>query len=110
MKKLSSNLKKEEVALSKGYMRWYRAVDNEIRLFVNEKAVNEQGLLLNKIYWKENRGILCVDGIEYAAKFYEAYKDYKVRFYIKAEIGALYSEYEVEKWGLCDRGIEVIFK
>lgn len=110
MKKLSSNLKKEEIALSKGYMRWYRVVDNEIRLFVNEKALSEQGLLLNKIYWKENRGILCVDGIEYATKFYEAYKHYKLRFYIKAEVGALYSEYEVDSWGLCDRGIEVIFK
>ena len=35
MKKLRSNLKKEEIAGSKGYMKWYRTFDNEIRVFVN---------------------------------------------------------------------------
>ena len=33
MKKLRTNLRKEDIALSKGYMRWYRVVENEVRLF-----------------------------------------------------------------------------
>ena len=40
IKKLRTNLKKEDIALSKGYMRWYRVVEDEVRLFINERAVN----------------------------------------------------------------------
>ena len=41
MKKLRTNLKKEDIALSKGYMRWYRVVEDEVRLFINERAVDK---------------------------------------------------------------------
>lgn len=108
MNKLRTNLKKEEIALSKGYMRWYRVVEEEVRLFINERATNEKKEVLNKIYWRENRAELCVDGLEYAKKFYEAHKHLKVKLFVKADTVALYSEYEVERWGLNDNGIEVI--
>ena len=36
MKKLRSNLRKEEIAMSKGYMRWYRVIEDEVRLFINQ--------------------------------------------------------------------------
>ena len=32
----------------------------------------------------------------------------KVKLFIKADAGILYSEYEVKSWGLNDKGIEVI--
>ena len=61
MKKLRSNLKKEEIAGSKGYMKWYRTFDNEIRLLQEfkenleiisrtvEGAMNEMSLGINEI-------------------------------------------------------------
>ena len=39
MKKIGENLRKEQIAECKGYMRWYRVIDGELRLFVNEKAL-----------------------------------------------------------------------
>lgn len=107
-KKIRENLKKEHIAGSKGYMKWYRVFDNELRLFVNEKALNENNEKLNIIYWRENRAILCVDGLEYSKKFYEKHKELDVKFFVKSDVGALYSEYAVKSFGLCDRGIEVI--
>ena len=110
MKKLRSNLKKEEIALTKGYMKWYRVVENVLRLFINEKALNDNNELLNKIYWKENRAELCVNGYDYSVNFYEKFKDYSLKVFVKSDIGALYSEYEVESWGVNERAIEVKFK
>ena len=49
MKKLRTNLRKEDIALSKGYMRWYRVVENEVRLFINERALNNNKEAVNKI-------------------------------------------------------------
>ncbi|HEY5576094.1 MAG TPA: hypothetical protein VIK34_05190 [Clostridiaceae bacterium] len=109
MIKLRSNLKKEDIALSKGYMRWYRVVGDEIRLFVNERAVNENEGLLNKIDYKKNTAELCIDGLEYATKFYEDHKQLKIKFFAKPDGVALYSEYEVKDWGLNEKGIEIIF-
>ena len=87
MKKLRTNLRKEDIALSKGYMRWYRVVENEVRLFINE---------------------LCIDSFDYSKNFYEKHKNLEVKLFIKADAGTLYSEYEVKSWGLNDKGIEVI--
>lgn len=108
MKKLRTNLKKEEIALVKGYMRWYRVVENELRLFVNERAVNKNKEIINKIYWKESRAALCVESLEYAENFYNNHKNLEVKLFIKSDAGALYSEYEVKSWGLNHEGIEVI--
>ena len=108
MKKLRSNLKKEEIAGSKGYMKWYRTFDNEIRLFVNERALNENNEPLNKILWKENKALLCIGGMEYNKDFYGKFKDYTVKFFVKSDMGALYSEYEVKEWFLGEEAIEVI--
>ena len=96
MKKLRTNLKKEDIALSKGYMRWYRVVEDEVRLFINERAVNNNKEAVNKIYWKENRAELCIDSFDYSKKFYEKHKNLEVKLFIKADAGTLYSEYEVK--------------
>lgn len=108
MKKLRSNLKKEEIAGSKGYMKWYRTFDNEIRLFVNERALNEKNEVLNKVLWKENKALLCIGSTEYNKNFYEKFKAYTVKFFVKSDVGALYSEYEVKEWFLGEEAIEVI--
>ena len=55
MRKLRDNFKKEEIAGSKGYMKWYRAFDNEVRLFINERFLNSNNEIVNKIFWRENR-------------------------------------------------------
>ena len=109
MKKLRTNLTKEKIALSKGYMRWYRVVENEVRLFINERAKNYKDEFVNKIYWKENRAELCIDVFEYSKKFYEEHKDLDVKFFVKLDTGALYSEYEIIEWRLNQNGIEIIF-
>lgn len=105
MKKLRSNLRKEDIALVKGYMRWYRVVEDEVRLFINEKATNYKEELVNKIYW---RAELCIDVFDYAKKFYEDHKHLEVKLFVKSDVGALYSEYEVKEWGLNEKGIELI--
>ena len=74
MKKLRTNLRKEDIALSKGYMRWYRVVENEVRLFINERAVNNNKEAVNKIYWKDSRAELCIDSFDYSKNFYEKHK------------------------------------
>ncbi|MDO4535768.1 MAG: FimB/Mfa2 family fimbrial subunit [Clostridium perfringens] len=108
MKKLRSDLKKEDIALTKGHMKWYRVVEDEIRLFINEKAVNNKSFN-NKIYWKENRGELSVEDLESSKKFYDKNKHLNIKVFIKNDSGTLYSEYKVKNWGLSDTGIEVIF-
>lgn len=40
MRKIGEPLKKEKVAGCKGYMKWYRVIEDELRLFINEKALN----------------------------------------------------------------------
>ena len=50
MKKLRSNLRKEEIAMSKGYMRWYRVIEDEVRLFINESGKSDNNIGLNKLY------------------------------------------------------------
>lgn len=108
MKKLRDNLKKEEIAGSKGYMKWYRAFDNEVRLFINERCLNANNEIVNKIFWKENRALICIGANEDNKWFYEKYKDYDAKFFVKSDVGALYSEYEIKEWYLVESGIEVI--
>lgn len=107
MKKLRSNLKKEEIALSKGYRKWFRVVDNEIRLFINEKERNDDKKLISKIYWKENRAELCIGNLEGGQKFYEDHKHLDVKFFVKADIETIYSEYEVLGWNFNGNGVQV---
>ena len=109
MKKLRNNLKKEEIASSKGYMKWYRAFDNEVRLFINERCLNANNEIVNKFFLKENRALICIGANENNRWFYEKYKDYYAKFLVKSDVGALYSEYEVKEGYLVENGIEVIF-
>ena len=107
MKILQRGLKKEEIAQAKGYMRWYRVIDNEMRLFVNESFRNHEGEIGNKIDYKNNKAYLCMADLEYSRMFYNKNKHYKVRLYVKSEVGSLYNEYEVIDWYLSDKGLEL---
>lgn len=110
MREIRENLKKEEIALCKGYMRWYRVIEDELRLFVNADKTNDEGKFLNKIYWDENRAELCINDMEYCNKFYERFKQLNIRIFIRFNEKPLYSEYEVKDWGINNKGIEVKFK
>lgn len=110
MKKLASNLKKEDIAMAKGFMQWCRVVEGELRLFVNEKQKSQDGVLHNKIDWKNNIAYLCINDFEYSKDFYEKNKEYKVRMFVKADVGALYSEYAVKSWYLGEKSLEVIME
>ena len=110
MKKLATNLKKEEIAMAKGYMQWYRLVEGELRLFINEKQKNDEGILHNIIDWKNNIAYLCINDFEYSKGFYEKNKNYKVRIFVKANAGNLYSEYAVKSWSLGEKSLEVIME
>lgn len=107
MKKLRVNLKKQEIGLTKGHTKWFRVVENELRLFVNEKQVNDKNQFINIIDWKESKAYLYVDSIETSRKFYEEHKQLDVKLFIKADVGVIYNEYEVKSWGLNDNFIEV---
>ena len=109
MKKLAINLTKKEIALSSTYAKSYRIVEDEIRLFIDEKALDDNNELINKIYWKENRGELGFDGPDSAKEFYEKHKDLKVRLFLKAEEKRIYNEYGVAKWKAGEKDIEIIF-
>ncbi|WP_300385890.1 hypothetical protein [Clostridium sp.] len=109
MKKLATNLTKKEIALSATYNKWYKIVEDEIRLFVDETAVDENNKLINKIYWKEDRGELGFEGPDSVEEFYEKHKDLKVRLFVKAEEKKIYNEYRVTKWNAGEKDIEIIF-
>lgn len=107
MKILQRGLKKEQIANSRGYMRWYRVIDNELRLFVNENLRTYTGKDVNKVDYRNNKAYLCMDSLEYSNKFYNKNKHLKVRLYIKSDAGSLYNEYEVIDWSLGENGIEL---
>lgn len=107
MKKLRVNLSKQEIGLVKGYSKWYKVVENELRLFINEKQVNDKNQFINIIDWKESKAYLYVDSIETSKQFYEEHKELDVKMFIKSDIGVIYNEYEVKSWGLNDNFIEV---
>lgn len=110
IKKLASNLKKSEVALTQSYKNWYRLVEGEIRLFINETSIHDKEKLENVVDWKNNKADLCISDLESAEKFYEENKEYKVRFFIKPYSVDLYSEYAVKSWGMKNTGLELIFE
>ena len=97
---LQRGLKKEEIAQAKRYMRWYRVIDNEMRLFV-------KGEIANTIDYKNNKAYLCMADLEYSKKFYNKNKHYKVRLYAKNDEKSLYDEYEVKDWFLSEKGLEL---
>ncbi|CEO11959.1 Uncharacterised protein [[Clostridium] sordellii] len=107
MKVLQRGLKKEEIAQVKRYQRWYRVIDNELRLFVNEDRKAPNGELTNKIDYKNNKAYLCMADLAYCKKFYEKNKYFNVRLYVKSDVGSLYNEYEVINWHLSDKGLEL---
>lgn len=109
MKKLAINLTKKEIALSSTYNKWYKIVEDEIRLFIDENAIDDNKQLINKIYWKEDRGELGFDDPDSIEEFYEKHKDLKVRIFLKAEDKKIYNEYEVAKWKVREKDIEIIF-
>jgi hypothetical protein len=51
-------------------MKWYRAFDNEVRVFINEKFLNANNEIVNKILWKENKAHICIGAIEDNKWFY----------------------------------------
>ena len=107
MKKLRSNLRKEEIAMSKGYMRWYRVREDEVRLFINESGKSDNNTCLNKLYYRNSRAELCINDYEYAKNFYEKHKHLVPKLFVKPDAASLYCEYEVLEWGLNENGIEV---
>lgn len=104
---LKSGLTKEEIAQAKRYMRWYRVIGNEIRLFVNLGLVTDKGELGNKLDYKNNKAYLCMADLEYSEKFYNKNKHFEVRLYVKENTRSLYDEYEVLDWKLSDKGLEL---
>ena len=102
MKILQRGLKKEEIAQAKRYMRWYRVIDNEMRLFVNLGLVTDKGEIANTIDYKNDKAYLCMADLEYSKKFYN-----KVRLYAKTDASSLYNEYEVKGWYLSEKGLEL---
>ena len=107
MKIIQRGLKKEEIALAKRYMRWYRVIDYEMRFFVNLGFVTDKGELGNKIDYKNNKAYLCMADLEYSEKFYNKNKHLKVRLYAKEDAKSLYDEYEVLDWTLGENGLEL---
>lgn len=107
MKLLQRGLKKEDIANAKRYQRWYRVVDNEVRLFVNEELRSEQDTIVNKIDHRNDKAYLCMEDVEYYEEFYKMHKDLKVRLYVKSDVGSLYNEYAVSDWFVGEEGLEL---
>ena len=107
MKILQRGLKKEQIAQAKRYMRWYRVIDNEMRLFINLGFVTDKGEIANTIDYKNNKAYLCMADLEYSKKFYNKNKHYKVRLYAKNDAKSLYDEYEEKDWFLSEKGLEL---
>ena len=108
MKVLQRGLKKEEIALQKGYMKWYKVINNnELRFFINESKRDENGYLSNLIDWKNNIAYLCISSKEYNEKFYSKHKNLKARLFAKENDNSLYNELGVKDWYLSEKGIIV---
>ena len=100
MKVEARNIKKEDIVGYKGHMKWFEAKkeSNEVLMMINEKQVNKSGDLSNIINYKESFGNLCIDATEYAKEFFNKYKEYKPRVFIRQASGSMYIEYAVENW------------
>ena len=79
-------------------------------MMVNEKQVNKYGDFPNIINYKESLGKLCIDSTEYAEKFFNKYKEYKPRVFIRQAAGSMYIEYAVECWSFDGVGLFIRFE
>ena len=77
MKILQRGLKKEEIAQAKRYMRWYRVIDNEMRLFVNLGLVTDKGELLFAMLNREIDWVRT-DGEKNQTNYYRNIDDMKI--------------------------------
>ncbi|WP_271813636.1 hypothetical protein [Clostridium beijerinckii] len=60
--------------------------------------------------WKNSIAYLCINDFEYSKGFYEKNKEYKVRMFLKADAGNLYSEYADKSWYLGEKSLEIILE
>ena len=107
MKVLSRGISKEDIVGVKKYSKWYKVMNDEIMIIINEEKKNSKKELVNMIEWKTNKAFICLDSEEYRTKFFDKYKDLKVRLFIKLDTGLLYNEYETIGWSLEDEAIEI---
>jgi DNA polymerase III alpha subunit (gram-positive type) len=107
MKLVKRGVKKEEITLAKSYARWYKVIDNEIRILLNESARVSKNSVKNILDYKNDKAYLCVSDLEASKKFYEKHKDLELRLYVKADVGSLYNEYKVDNWYVSENGLEI---
>ena len=112
MKIVARNVKKEEIVGYKGHMKWFQAKKeaNEIIMMVNEKQVNKNGDRNNVVNYKDSFAKLCIDSTEYAEKFFNTYKEFTPRVFIRQAAGSMYIEYAVESWSFDGEGLYVKFE
>jgi hypothetical protein len=112
MKMVTRNIKKEDIVGYKGHMRWFQAKKEtkEIIMMVNEKQVNKYGDFPNIVNYKECFAKLCIDSTEYAEKFFNTYKEFKPRVFIRQAAGSMYIEYAVDSWSFDGEGLLVKFE
>jgi hypothetical protein len=112
MKVVARNIKKEDIVGYKGHMKWFEAKKeiNEILMMVNEKQVNNNGVLSNVINYKESLGKLCIDSAGYAEKFFNKYQGYEPRVFIRQAVGSMYIEFAVDSWCFDGEGLLIKFE
>lgn len=112
MKVVRRNLKKAEI-VSKPDRKWYCVTSDEIRFLIDEKSSNELSGKLNEIDWKNNKGVVGMDSIQYS-KYYSLfngeYKGLTPKLFIKNDTGSSYNEYEIDSWKTTENGVEIIMK
>lgn len=107
MKVLNRGISKEDIVAVKKYSKWYKVINDEIMLVINEEKRNSKKELVNMVQWKNNKAFICLDDEEYRTKFFNKHKDLKVRLFVKLDTGLLYNEYETIGWSLQDEAIEI---
>lgn len=107
MKVLSRGISKEQIVGVKKYSKWYKVIDGEIMIIINEEKKDSKKELVNDVQWKNNKALICLDSEEYRAKFFNKHKDLKVKLFVKLDTGLLYNQYETIGWSLKDNAIEI---
>jgi hypothetical protein len=109
---LQRNISREDIIKHRGFMSWFKIdkENNEILFLINEKHTNKVGEIVNVINYRENFGRLCIDSIKFGQEFFEKYKEYNPRIFIRQDAGYLYNEYDIEKWEADDEGLLIKFK
>ncbi|MEG2480348.1 MAG: hypothetical protein ACRCYC_08820 [Paraclostridium sp.] len=107
MKLVKRGIKKEDITLAKRYAKWYKVIDNEIRVILNESSRVSKNSVANNVDYKNDKAYLCVTDLEGSKKFYEKHKDLELRLYVKADVGSLYNEYKVNDWYVNEEGLEI---